>query len=141
MKIIATFASLAAVMSLCAVSMAQQAGPQGGPPPQSAPGHTRGAQLLKLNEEILSKLGLSNAQKAQVKDLMTKTKADIKDLRTQAREPNADRSVLKAKVKEIRETFRKTMMQILTPAQQKQYKAELKAARAKLLQKTPPPTP
>jgi len=119
-----------ASMAVTAISSAQTAGPQGGAPAvgqgQQAGRHGAGAKKL---QEALSKLNITDAQKSQIKDIMSKMQAERKDLMGQVKAGKLTKDQARAQMMEKGKASREAIMKILTPEQKKELAATLKADR------------
>jgi Spy/CpxP family protein refolding chaperone len=125
-------------MAACLVgsASAQAAGPRGGGVEAGGQGagkgqgHGGGMRMLKVQHEVLGKLGLSVDQNKRVEDLAKGLMAHMKDLRAKAKA--GDKEQIKGQMKSIREDYNKSLMAILTPAQQTQYKQLMKEEMLKM---------
>lgn len=126
-KTLLTIAVGALALSLSAISLAQEAGPVGGAPKATKRASGPLARATKLNHEVLAQLNLTDDQKAKVKDLDTKANEDLKKAAADAK-VSGDKLAAKEKAKTILKDYRKDLVAILTPDQQKQYKQLYKEA-------------
>jgi Spy/CpxP family protein refolding chaperone len=124
---IAVAATLIAA-GLVTLALGQVGGTTGGTP--STNGQAHHAPRLVVEREILGKLSLTEAQKGQIKDVVTKLMAEVKEARQQAK-GSTDKTALHAKTKELWASYEKSLHAILTPAQQVQYKQLHKEYKAK----------
>jgi len=131
----AVLAGLLALCSLPATVRAQDATP----PPQSdsgqPPAHARHGQA---QEEELAKLNLTDDQKAQVKKIHEDMKTQVEAVKSDST-LSADQQ--HAKLGAIRKSSHEQVMQLLTPEQRKQLKADEMARKAAHQQggQAPPP--
>jgi len=124
-------------LSILAVSLAVAglAGAQT-PPPQGAAPQAAHRNLLL---EALDKVGLNAEQTAKVKQLENQHKEEAKAVRKQYMKAG-DLPALKEKMKEVNKAYIKSLMDVLTPAQQVKLKEIRKAERQeKKAGTTPPP--
>ncbi len=104
--------------------------------------------MIKLADSILDKMTLSPDQKAKIVVLEDKLKDDMKTLRKQGgfSSTTVDRSAVKDKLMAMNKQFRESLLVILTPDQQLQFKkgiVEEMIKRRKASEATksgPPPT-
>jgi hypothetical protein len=108
-----------AVLAFAASQVAAQQATPVGPGPSHSTQH---GNRLAVEREILGKLGLSASQKDQVKQLVEKQLAEMKALR-QAAKGTQDKAALRARHKELHESYVKSLGSILTASQLKEYKA------------------
>lgn len=77
-------------------------------------------------QKMADKLGLTDAQKAQMKSIALNARTQMKTLHTPGTPPSAD---MQAKMMAIRKSTRAQMMAVLTPAQREQMKQQMKQMR------------
>ncbi len=129
-KTLTIFAIAGLAIALSVPSFAQAPGPSGGQGTLQARGQGRGGGM-RMMQEILAKLNLTPAQKTQIEALQKKQRDQFKQWRDSGTRPDP------AKMKAARESWHKQLLSILTPAQQKQFKQEMEAARKKWQQEHP----
>ncbi len=115
----------AAALGLTSSALAQTAGPAGLPPQVPvAPkaGHVSRAEMEKVNEEILSKLNLTEDQKTKIIAHRKDMEAKLLELRkaNKGTKGAGQSEEVKAKVKEIRKENQEFMKQTLTKPQMKE---------------------
>jgi|GEM_PF-4109801 len=120
---------------VASLAVAGLAGAQTPPPQTGAPQAAHRNLLL----EALEKVGLNAEQTAKIKQLEIQHKEEAKSIRKQYMKP-ADLPAMKEKMKEVNKAYLKSLMDVLTPAQQVKLKEIRKAERQeKKAGTTPPP--
>ena len=113
---------------------AQGAGPAGGAPAVQGQHGKQGREgqrghmiqrFIDVQEKVFAKLDLKEKQKKEIKALQNKTKEALENLRKDMKD-GGDRSAAREKAQDIRKEYHESLMKILTPEQQKQYKEEMK---------------
>ena len=95
------------------------------PPPAGAPDHKeKGGHRGERLKELTEKLGLTDAQVAQIKPILQDEMAAMKALKDEP--ASADK---KAKMMEIRKSHREQIIAILTPEQQAKFKEGMQERR------------
>jgi Spy/CpxP family protein refolding chaperone len=126
MKRIITLIAIATMaLGFAAVSMAQDAGPQGGQlqGKMRRPGQLK--MMQKFEQDVLAGLNLNDDQKKQIADLNTKTMQDLKDLRDKAKAATGDQKHNGVQVRKVMQDRLDTMKTILTPEQWKTYREQM----------------
>ncbi len=118
MKSLKLLLSVIAMVSFAAAPVLRAEAASSTPPTAGATHHKghHGEHLKKLAE----KLGLTEAQIAQIKPILKDEKQAKKALKADAA---LDKKTRHAKMKEIRQSHREQILAILTPEQQAQFKA------------------
>lgn len=115
-----------ALFALSAFSFGQTAGPKGGAgqgPGKGGQERMRGGMMG--GKRIFDQLNLTAAQKTKMEALREKMRADMKANFEKGSKPDA------TKVKAAMDKYQKEIMAILTPEQQKKYKALLEEMKKK----------
>lgn len=135
------FVAALAAVALVAGSFAQGAGPKGGAVGGGAQGGQRGpgggarrGGLMKMDEEVLATLNLTNDQKSRIKALKMKVGADMK---AAMQKNQGDREAMKTAFKAAGKSYKEGLSRILSPAQEKQYHAAMKARMAEFRKNHP----
>lgn len=124
-RIITLIAVATLAFGFAAVSMAQDAGPQGGQlqGKMRRPGNLKVMQ--KFEQDVLAGLNLNDDQKKQIADLNEKTMQQLKDLRDQAKAAQGDQKHNGIKVRDVMQNRLDTMKTILTPEEWKTYREQM----------------
>lgn len=138
-KFIKLFVVATIVTSLAVPAMSQNAGPKGGGngAKQGGQGGQRGAgmgqRMTKMEDEVFAKLNLNDKQKASIKKLRETRDKDMKALMGDMKpgQGQGPDPANREKMQKIQQTYRKGLMAVLTPDQQKKYEELMKAAREK----------
>jgi periplasmic protein CpxP/Spy len=121
---------LAMILGLATVGFARQdAGSQAAPPPSAAPSGAMQGEHAKMNAETPENdpaLNLTDDQKTKIEAIRTDTKEQMKAIKKDTTLSDTDRE---AKTKELRKSTRAQVWAVLTPDQQKQLAADMRAAR------------
>ena len=112
------------ILVLAALSLALAA-PLSTLPAHAGPG-AHGQKAGKRLQKLSSELGLTDAQKAQMKPVLQNSRQQVKAIKDDATLSADDR---KAKLKELRKSTRQQTMAILTPDQQAKLKSIRQAKR------------
>jgi Spy/CpxP family protein refolding chaperone len=144
------FVALAIVGVMSASAFAQGAGPGGaaggrtGQKGHAGPGGQRRGGMMKLDEEVLAKLNLTDGQKDKVKALKESTTKKVQELMKASGfgKPGAGGAPgqgkpggpggMREKMKPIMDGYTNGMKAILTPTQYAGYEKGVKEARAKM---------
>jgi Spy/CpxP family protein refolding chaperone len=128
MKKVITLVAIATMsLGLGAISMAQDAGPQGG----QLQGRMHAGQggplkvMQKLEKDVLAGLNLSDDQKKAIDDLNKKTMDELKDLRDKAKAAQGDQKHNGVQVRKVMQDRMDGMKSILTPEQYKTYREQM----------------
>ena len=126
MKRLITLLAIATMaFGFAAVSMAQDAGPQGGQlqGKMRRPGQLK--MMQKFEQDVLAGLNLNDDQKKQIADLNAKTMEQLKDLRDQSKAAQGDKKNNGVKVRALMQNRLDTMKTILTPEEWKTYREQM----------------
>ena len=144
MKKLLTIVAIATLaLGLGAVSMAQDAGPQGGKLEGKHAGMRRGGgirMMEKIQKEVLATLSLTDVQKSKIESLNKDLVDKMKALRQENKGAGAGAPGAKAgpgpKAKEIRRDYENELRSVLGPDNWKKYRegmlAKMKEAREKM---------
>jgi len=141
-KITTLLIAIGAVMALATASIAQGPGPGGPPGGPGGPGGggRRGGGMMRMNEEVLSKMNLTASQKAKLKVLQKSFQADMKAFRDKmglkpGTRPSPDqRQAMMSGMMKMGKDFHDSLAKILKPDQMKAFDKAIADARAKMFQ-------
>lgn len=129
-KVLTIVAAGVLTLGLVGAAAAQNAGAKGG----KATGGAQGGRVrggMRMGQDIMAKLNLTPDQKKKVDALQKKTGDEMKKVMGDGK---GDRRQMRDKVRPIMESYRKSLMDILTPEQEAKFKKLMEEARAKFRQ-------
>jgi len=108
-------------LGIVGFAAAQDAGPAAGAPPAVKP-PARHKNFMSMARDVLEKMTLTDAEKAQIKDLYKDSFAKVKEIQAEAK-TSTDPAAMKAKRGAFVKEFRENLFKILTPEQVTEFKS------------------
>lgn len=142
-KILMQFVVSAIALSFATGAFAQAAGPAAGVGGGLAKHHGEGKWegRGKVMAEMLAKLDLSEAQRKSISQIQEDYRVHLKELMEKIKAGGGTKAENRERVQELNKAHMKELMEVLTPAQRKQLKQEMKRWRDEHKENKPKATP